>query len=215
MAITAWGRRSAFNVQKVLWALGELRLDFEHREAGGTSGGLDAPEFLAMNPHGRIPVLADGSFTAWESHAILRYLAASYGVGSLWVESAAERSLADRWMDWSQTSLQPDFMKLFWGYFRTPAESRQPAAIQAALVACDGHFRILDRHLADQPFLAGAEFTLGDIPAGTALYRYFEMGIEVPDHPHVREWYARLGTRPAYREHVMVEFEDLRGRLEF
>ena len=64
-SITVWGRRSAFNVQKVLWTLDELGLQYEHRNAGGSFGGLNAPEFLAMNPHGRVPVLVDGELTVW------------------------------------------------------------------------------------------------------------------------------------------------------
>ena len=79
-----WGRRSSFNVQKVMWLIGELELAHEHIDAGGSAGGLDTPAFLAMNPHGRIPVIADGDAIVWESHAVLRYLAARYGAGRFW-----------------------------------------------------------------------------------------------------------------------------------
>jgi glutathione S-transferase len=64
-------------------------------------------------------------------------------------------------------------------------------------------------------YITGNEFTLADIPAGTCLYRYFEMGVEVPRHSHIAQWYARLSDRVAYKAHVMVPFEELRGRLEF
>jgi glutathione S-transferase len=214
-SITLWGRRSAFNVQKVLWALGELRLDFDHRNAGGPFGGLDELSFLAMNPHGRVPVLVDRDVTIWESHSILRYLGARYGPTEIWPRLPSTRSLADRWMDWSLATLQPDFMRLFWSYFRTPERSRDRQVIDQALQACDRHFRLIDAHLQSQAFLAGPEFTLGDIPAGTSLYRYFEMGLEVPRHPHVTKWYGRLSAKSAYQEHVMVPFDELRGRLEF
>src|SRR5579864_4377588 len=108
-----WGRRSAFNVQKVMWLLGELSLAYQHVEAGGSFGGLDAPEFLRMNPHGRIPVIDDNGVVVWESHAIIRYLAATYGAGRLWPEDAAARSHADRWMDWSLATLLPAFFDVF------------------------------------------------------------------------------------------------------
>lgn len=72
-----WGRSSAFNVQKVLWLLDELGLAFRHTDAGGAAGGLDTPAFRALNPHGRVPVLRDGGTVVWESHSILRYLAAT------------------------------------------------------------------------------------------------------------------------------------------
>ena len=213
--LKVWGRRSAFNVQKVLWAIGELELPHEHIEAGGSVGGLDTPEFLAMNPHGRIPVLSDDELVLWESHTIIRYLAAAYGSGLLWAEGPAERSLADRWMDWSLATLGPDFMTLFWSFFRTPEAQRKGQLIQGAVGRCADHFRILEEHLSRHSFLAGSRFTMGDIPAATTLYRYFEMGIPVPELPNVRAWYERLAERPAYREHVMIPFEELRGRLDF
>jgi glutathione S-transferase len=213
--IEVWGRASAFNVQKVLWTLGELGLEFRRIEAGGAAGGLADPQFLSLNPHGRIPVLRDGATVVWESHSIVRYLAAAYGAGSLWPLDAAERSLADRWMDWMLATLQPDFMALFWSYYRTPEAERDARAIEAATARCAAGFTILDAHLGCQPYLAGPALTMGDIPAATALYRYFEMGLAQPPLPHARAWYARLAERPAYREYVMQPFAQLRGRLEY
>lgn len=211
--ITIWGRRNAFNVQKVLWLVGELDLPHAHVPAGGGFGGLDDPAFRAMNPHGRVPVIDDGGTVVWESHSILRYLAARHG--RLWPEDPAERSRADRWMDWSLATLQRDFMNLFWGYYRTPEGRRDPDLIARKREACAEHYRLLDRHLADRPFLAGDAFGLADIPAGTTLHRYFGLGLETPVVPHVQAWFRRLAERPAYRAHVMLPFDDLRGRLEY
>jgi glutathione S-transferase len=68
--------------------------------------------------------------------------------------------------------------------------------------------------LADRPFLAGDALTLADIPAGTCLYRYFELDIERPSVPNVEAWYRRLQERAAYRAHIMVPFGELSGRLD-
>ncbi|MEQ8334049.1 glutathione S-transferase [Nisaea sp.] len=123
--LKVWGRRSAFNVQKVMWLIGELGLPHYHTDLGGAAGGLDDPAFLAMNPHGRVPVIDDDGTIVWESHAILRYLAAVHGDAALWPDDPAKRSEADRWMDWAQTSLQPAFLTgIFWGYYRTPEAQR-------------------------------------------------------------------------------------------
>jgi len=128
--LTVYGRKSSFNVQKVMWLVGELGMVHKHIELGGAYGGLDTPEFRAMNPHGRVPVVDDNGTIVWESHAILRYLAACYGRGQFWSEDAAQRSLCDRWMDWSQSKLQPDFLNgVFWAYYRTPASQRDIAAV--------------------------------------------------------------------------------------
>ena len=69
--LKVWGRRSSFNLQKVMWLVGELGLPHEHIPAGGSFGGLD-PAVLAMNPHGRVPVIDDDGTVVWESHTILR-----------------------------------------------------------------------------------------------------------------------------------------------
>jgi len=212
--LKVWGRRSSFNVQKVMWLVGELELVHEHIDAGGKFGGLDAPAFLAMNPHGRVPVIADGDATVWESHAILRYLAARHGAGPFWSDDPVARARVDGWMDWSQTSLQPDFLVgVFWGFYRTPEDKRNWQGIRASLARCVRHFEKLDRLLEGRPFLLGEALTLADITAGTSLYRYFELQIERPALPQVERWYRTLARRAAYRERVMIPFEELRGRL--
>jgi glutathione S-transferase len=214
--LKVWGRRSSFNLQKVMWLVGELDLAHEHIDAGGSFGGLDTPEFLAMNPHGRVPVVADGDAAVWESHTILRYIAARHGVGRFWSDDPAARARVEGWMDWSQTSLQPDFLNgVFWGFYRTPEAKRNMTAVNAALARCAGHFGKLDRLLEGQTFMLGETLSLADIAAGTSLYRYFELEIERPSLPHVERWYRTLQARQAYRTHVMIPFGELRGRLDF
>jgi len=214
--LTIWGRVGSLNVQKVLWLADELALEYRHVSVGGSDGGLDAPEFLARNPHGRIPVIEDGETAVWESHTILRYLAARYSRGRFWREDPAARSKAERWMDWAQTALQPDFLGgVFWGWFLTPEALRDAAAIRDSLARCEAHFQLLDRILATRAFLVGDNLTLGDIPAGALLYRYFELEIDRPTIPNVEAWYRRLTQRAAYRSRIMVPFEELRGRLAF
>jgi glutathione S-transferase len=179
--LTIWGRPSSFNTQKVLWLADELGLAYQHVPAGGSFGGLDTPEFLAMNPRGRVPVIDDAGTIVWESHAILRYLAARHGQGRFWHDDPARRSTIDAWMDWAQTRLQPDFLNgVFWGFYRTPDHLRDWPEIKTNIARCARNFQLLDQVLADHPFLAGDAISLADIPAGTALYRYFELEIERP-----------------------------------
>lgn len=214
--LTIWGRKSSFNVQKVMWLVGELQLVHRHIEVGGQFGGLDSPEFRAMNPHGKVPVIEDDGAVVWESHAILRYLAARHGRGSFWQDDPAARSLADRWMDWSHTTLQPDFLTgVFWGFYRTPEAQRDWPSIKHKVDLCVRHFTLLDHHLAGRAFMLGDTLTLADIPVGTSLYRYFNLEIDRPSVPNVEAWYARLRDRDAYRRHVMVPFQELYGRLDF
>jgi glutathione S-transferase len=82
--------------------LARIRYRDKAHPAGGDFGNKDTPEFLAMNPHGRVPVIDDGGAIVWESQMILRYLAAKYARGRFWSDDPAERSFAERWMDWSR-----------------------------------------------------------------------------------------------------------------
>jgi glutathione S-transferase len=214
--LTIYGRRSSFNVQKVMWLVGELGVAHRQVEMGGSFGGLDTAEFRAMNPHGRVPVIDDDGAIVWESHAILRYLAARYGAGTFWSDDPAQRSHAERWMDWSQCTLQPDFLNgVFWSYYRTPVAQRNVQAVDDKIRRCGRHFQLLDGILADRPFLLGDRFSLADIPAGTSLYRYFNIDIARPSVTNVERWYRTLQERAAYRAHVMVPFGELYGRLVF
>ena len=213
--LKVWGRRNSINVQKVMWAVGELGLAHEHIDAGGSFGGLDTDEFGAMNPNRRVPVIDDDGTVVWESHAIMRYLTAKYGAGSLWPEDAGARARSDLWTDWVLADLQPAFIGLFWNLYRTPEEQRNWNLIRQGIARSAILFQLLDRHLSEHAFIAGDVLTMGDIPAGTQLYRYFELEIDRPSLPNVEAWYARLQEREPYRTHVMVSFEDLKGRRTF
>ena len=210
-----WGRRNSSNVQKVMWLIGELGIPHERIDAGGSYSKLDSPEFRRLNPHGKIPVLEDGDLVIWESHAILRYLAAVHGKGQFWPENPVERAAADKWVEWAQTTLLRSFSDVFWGYYRTPEAERDEAFIRDSVARLNKDFHLLDGVLAGQRFLLGDQLSLADIPTGMALYRYTEMDIARPSLPNVEAWYAELQKRDAYRTHVMVPFDELYGRLSF
>lgn len=202
--LKVYGRPNSINVQKVMWTVGELGLDHERIDAGGVFGGLDTVAYGAMNPNRRIPVLKDGEVVVWESQACVRYLAARYGSGRLWDEDPALRSLADRWMDWKSTTLQPLLHVVFWGLVRTPEEQRDHAAIDRAGVEIRPVWQILEDHLGRRNYVAGDHFTMGDIPLGCAWWRYSNLDLDKPELPNIQSWFERLHSREAFRQHVMV-----------
>src|SRR5215831_15113106 len=113
-----------------MWLVGEIGLPHEHIPLGGDFGGRDTPEFLAMNPHGLVPVIEDDGFVVWDSHAILRYLAARHGAERFWSDDPAQRSQWDRWME-AGLDLQDAFLSgVFWGFYRTPEPQRDWPAIR-------------------------------------------------------------------------------------
>jgi glutathione S-transferase len=197
-----WGRTTSSNVMKVLWLLEELGLPYERLDVGGSFGKTDTPEYRAMNPNGMVPTLEEDGFILWESNAICRYLAAAHA--SLWPVEAHARANIDRWMDWQQTTLNRPITVIFWGLVRTPPEKRDQAAIAAA--AKDGArvWGILDKELTRHPYVGGETFTIGDIPLGVHVHRWFTMDFERPPLPHLRAWYDRLLERPPYRAHVAL-----------
>ncbi|MDX7421230.1 glutathione S-transferase N-terminal domain-containing protein, partial [Klebsiella pneumoniae] len=94
---------------KVLWTLEELDLPFNQIMAGMSFGVNKEADYLAMNPNGLVPLLRDDETdaTLWESNTIVRYLAAQYGLGRLWVENPAQRAQGEKWMDWANQTLSP------------------------------------------------------------------------------------------------------------
>lgn len=210
--ITLWGRASSANVQKAVWTLEEIGQPYERIDAGGKYGGLDTPEFAAMNPNRRIPVLRDGNLTLWESHAIVRYLAARYAPGLLWPEDPVARAAVDQWTDWTATTFQPAWIGLFWLAVRTPEAKRDPAQVEKALSATAAAFRILDEQLASSAYIAGDRFTFADIVAGVSLYRWATMEIERPSLPNVDVWHGHLMDRPAFVKSVCVSYAELVAR---
>ena len=197
-----YGRTTSSNVMKVLWAAGEIGLDFERVDAGLAFGVVDTPEYRAMNPNGRVPTIVDGDLTLWESNAIVRYLTAKHDAGGLWPTDPAVRADVDRWMDWQQTTQNPAFTPVFWGLIRTPEADRDPQAIAAGVETSIGLMRILDARLDGRAWLGGDRLTMGDIVFGPNAHRFYNLPFERPELNNLRAWYDRMSERPAYAEHI-------------
>ena len=197
-----WGRTNSINVQKVMWAVTELGVAHQRTDAGLHFGGVNESWYRAMNPNGRVPTIDDDGFVLWESNAIVRYLASKHGAGSLYPDDLQIRADADRWMDWATSTMAPLMTPLFWGLIRTPAEKRDPAAIEDLRLKMEEVMGILDARLATRPFVAGEACTMGDIPVGCFTQRWLALPIAHGEHPHLARWVARLEARPGFLAHV-------------
>ena len=201
--IKIWGRKNSINVQKVLWCCEELNLPYRRVDAGVHAGDLDTAEYRALNPNSLVPTIEDGNFVLWESNAIVRYLAAKYGTDNLWPTNPETRASADRWMDWHLGTLWAHMRPMFLQLVRHTPDERDQTIIEASQEKTLAALRILDAHLGENAYVAGAEFTIGDIPLGVATYRWMFLPIERPTLSNLETWYARLEERQAYRQHVM------------
>jgi len=198
-----WGRNTSSNVQKAMFAIGELQLPHERIDIGGAFGKNREPAYLAMNPNGLVPTLEeDDGFLLWESNAIIRYLAAKHGAGSLMPSDLRIRALANKWMDWQLSVLGPAITPVFWGMIRTPPEQRDHKAIADGKVKSTAAVKMLDEQFAKTPYAAGEAFSMGDIPIAIMCYRYRELVTERPAFPHFERWYAAIAARQAFRDNV-------------
>src|SRR5690242_10493731 len=202
--IKIWGRNTSSNVQKAMWAVGELGLAHTRIDVGGAFGKNKEAPYLAMNPNGLVPTLEEeDGFTLWESNSIVRYLAAKHDkAGVLEPKDAKARALASQWMDWQLSVVGPAIGPAFWGLIRTPAEKRDMAAIKASQEKTAAAMQILDAQLGKTQFVAGNAFSYGDIPVGVMCYRYRQLVPDRPATPNLDRWYAAIAARKAFHDHV-------------
>ncbi|MCP3689582.1 MAG: glutathione S-transferase family protein [Gammaproteobacteria bacterium] len=215
MALTLYGRHTSYNVQKVLWLLDELSLDYNHIELGSGPADTETAQFGQLNPMRKIPVLVDDKQNIWESNTILRYLVNAYSAGKWYTSDAYQASLVERWMDWAQTRFEPAFVGVFWGYFRTPEHLRNEEAIGKSLADCRYCLDRLDDQLPGKQFILGDRLSLADVCCGVFLYRLVEIDLQVELPEQVERWYKNLQQSAGYQRWVLSDFSSLCGRLQY
>jgi glutathione S-transferase len=200
-----WGRNTSINVQKVMWAIGELGIPHERIDVGGAFGRTKEPFYLAMNPNSLVPTLEEDGFILWESNTIVRHLAGKHGAGTLEPSDPHERARASQWMDWMLTVCAPAIHGLFWGLIRTPPDKRDHKHIDESREKTTAAIRILDAQLGKTAHVAGDRFSMGDIPVGLIGYRFCKL---VPDRQglgldNFERWYRGLEQRPAFQQQIL------------
>jgi glutathione S-transferase len=198
-----WGRKTSSNVQKVIWALAEMKIPFQRIDAGLAFGRTTEPFYLAMNPNALVPTLEEeDGFTLWESNSIIRYLAGKHDAGGLEPAEARVRARAEMWMDWQLSVMAPAITPLFWQLIRTPEDKRDQGVIAASREKTIAAAKIMDEQLGRTAYLAGDAFSYGDIPLGIMIYRYGQLVSGRPPTPNLDRWYAAISARPAFKEQV-------------
>jgi glutathione S-transferase len=197
------GRNNSSNVQKVVWALEEMKVPYERTDAGGAFGIVTTPEYLAMNPNARVPTMDEDGFILWESNAIVRYLTAKHDKGGLCPSDPKAHADADRWMDWATTTVGPVITPIFWNLIRTAEPDRDMVAVAAAIKEMAGKMKIIDDALSDRPFLAGDNLTMGDIPVAISVYRWVSLVEDRPSLPNLEAWYAGLCQREPFKTNIL------------
>ena len=200
-----WGRNTSSNVQKVIWALAEMKVPFERIDVGGAFGKTKDPFYLAMNPNSLVPVLEEeDGFTMWESNSIVRYLAAKNQSRTLEPADLKVRARAQMWMDWQLSVMTPAITPVFWNLIRTPPDKRDAKAIETGKEKTVTAAKMMDAQLGKTRFMAGDEFSYGDIPVGIMIYRYMQLIPERPATPNLDRWYTAISGRAAFKEQIAV-----------
>ena len=123
------------------------------------------------------------------------------------------RAEVDRWTDWTATTFQPAWSDVFWRFYRTAPEQRNPAAIATAVEKAEACFAIMDAQLERTRFLAGDDLTYAELVAGIPMFRWTTMGLAgLKSFANIARWHRDLHARKAYREMVEVDYSDLAGR---
>jgi glutathione S-transferase len=197
-----WGRNTSSNVQKVMWAVGELGLPHERLDVGGAFGKTKEDPYLSMNPNSLVPTLEEDGFILWESNSIVRYLARRDGSGKLEPRDPKECARASQWMDWQLTVAGPAIRDAFWGLIRTPKEQQDHAAIKKSQAATTDAMKLFDGQLAKTRYAAGDNFSMGDIPVGIMAYRFWTLCPDRPKLANLERWYKDIEGRKAFQDHV-------------
>jgi len=191
------GRHTSGNVQKVLWLLEELGVAYEREDYGRQFGNTQTDEYRALNPNAKVPTLVAGDTVIWESHSILRYLAAMYGP-ALTGATPAEKTDVERWMDWLLASVNSLYVAIFKDAKKPPEERGAEFAAQAKeLVEL---LAIADRHLAGRDWFALDRLTVADVALGPIVKRCLGFPIDRPAFANLDRWLAALEARPAFRK---------------
>ena len=198
--LKVYGRANSINVRKVLWVLGELDLAYEREDWGRGFRPTSDPVFQAINPFGVVPVIDDGGFRLRESNAIVRYLADKHGRADLYPKELTARATVESWLDLAATDLANGMRPVFHGLVvKNPAFAAQ---IQDGAREWAVQMRRLDDHLAAYgPYVTGSKFTIGDIPAGLVVNRWFTIPFDKPEMKAVTAYYDLLAERPPFRAH--------------
>jgi glutathione S-transferase len=179
---------------RTLWVAGELGLSYEHLDYLPRSAPTRTPEFTALNPNRRVPVIDDDGFVLTESMAINLYLTRKHG-SPLYPDDPQQEALMLQWSFWETDRLDRQITQYVNHSTALPPDERQPALAKAAWSDMVPAFDILEQALARSEWLLGSDFSLADLNVAAALYR--ALFIDLGPWPGLQDWLARCWARPA------------------
>jgi glutathione S-transferase len=179
-----------------IWAAEEVGVDYEWIPTSFREESK-APEYLAINPNGRIPALVDGDLVLFESMAINLYLAKTYG-GKLYPSDPHDEARALQWTIWGQTELEPHVIPMLLHKSFLPEDQRDSAIVAKTEVDIVRPLAVLDAHLADREYLLGGDFSIADLNVAGTLATAHLAGFDISKYENATRWMSRCTGRPSF-----------------
>jgi len=190
---------------RAIWIAKELGLPFEHIPVEIGAAGARKPDYLAINPNGRLPAIDDAGFILWESLAITLYLAKKHSTGGLYPATLDGEAKAWQWSLWSVQEVDRGVNIWSLHAVRLPPAERDRERREEALRVLEAPFRVLDGALAGSGYLLGRQFTVADLNVAAVISRAIDM--ELASTPHLQAWLRRCLERPAAREALALRVQ--------
>ena len=185
---------------RCIWALEEAGVAFTQKDVDMKNKEHRSAEFLKINPMGKVPAMVDGDVTLFESMAINYYIADTYKKELLGT-SALEKGLSMQWSFWATSELQPPIIEVFIQKVFVPEDKRDQNIIEKNLNKLPELLTVLNNSLADKKYLAGNQFTIGDINTASVVSICPMMGVDLGAYPNIQSWLGIISDRPAYQKY--------------
>ncbi len=180
------------------WLMEELGIPYDTVALDFSKGEHKSPEYLKLNPNGKVPTIVDDGFVLWESLAINYYLLEKQQATDLVGSTAQEHAEVNKWNIWGVTHLTESFHPLVMQKYRnTPDSEATKAALETEVPR---YVSVLENHLADKEYIALGKFTLADITLMSAMQSVFFINYDLSAFPNVMAWMARLSEREALKK---------------
>ncbi|MCQ4258952.1 glutathione S-transferase family protein [Stutzerimonas stutzeri] len=180
---------------RAIWLLNELGLDYEMHPVSIVDSENRQPDFLALNPAAKVPVLVDGSLVVTESAAIQLYLAEKYPQAGFIPESVEDRAQMYRWIFFLMTEIEQPLWRIARQTFLYPPEKRLPQDVELARQECLEMVAVLDRHMQDRAFIVADQVSVADFNAAYTLDWANEEQL-LEDAPRLKAYLTSMYARP-------------------
>ena len=196
MTIQIYGP-TASRAARALWIAHELDIPFEH--VGMEMKDLKTPEYLKVNPNGKVPTLVEGDFKLFESMAINLYLAKRFNKDGFWPSSPEDQARCYQWSFWGMTEIEKPLLTILIDMFMTAPDKRKPEAVAEAQKTLPKPFAVLNAALEGHEYLLGSAFTVADLNLASILSWSKPIKYDFKPYPNAGAWLDRCLARPSYK----------------